>query len=419
MAISFVGSATGVDTATMPAHQAGDYIIVSAYKSNGSSLIIEPSGYTRVNRHGNGLSPAFSRCLAYKVAVSGSELVGTFAGATSVVVSVYRGLIGVGAWINNDSQSTSSANYPAIALQSSSSWVFAAGGVSSVSSNIDTPPAGVVSRGGGIIGSEEHCTFDTDGVVATWTSKSVSLGAAYRWGTYVLELKGPAAITINAACSSATTASKAIAKLTSVAATATVAATKRITKPVATTVASTVSAFKRAGKLIASTVSSAVSTSSKSLATVIINASVSAGVTTRRAVGKAVAVSASAATSIVKRANKAVSAAASGVVSATKRAGKTVSVIQNMFVTITRQRAVEISAAVSSAVTVSRGMFVRISAAVSSAVNVTFESVVSWLPLNVYRSGMWIVGKLRTYRSGSWVRPKLKRYVGGVWIDVE
>lgn len=194
---------------------------------------------------------------------------------------------------------------------------------------------------------------------------------------------------------------------------------KSLLQVINATATSTVSAFKRAGKLIASTISSIVSTSSKSLATVIINASVSAVVTTRRAVGKAVTVSASAATSIVKRANKAISTTAFGVVSVTKRAGKNVSVIQNMFVTITRQRAVEISAAVSSAVTVSRGMFVRISAAVSSAVTVAFESVVSWLPLNVYRSGVWIVGKLRTYRSGSWVRPKLKRYVGGVWIDVE
>ncbi len=88
MAISYVsGAAAAAASVAMPTHQAGDMIIVYAFRDGNTTAPTISAGFTGLNPAG---SNACSFTVGFKVAASGSETSGTWTNATSIAVAVYR-----------------------------------------------------------------------------------------------------------------------------------------------------------------------------------------------------------------------------------------------------------------------------------------------------------------------------------------
>lgn len=95
MPITFVGAASGTDTATMPTHQSGDFILVFAYRDGSATSPTPPTGYTHTPYTGGSSGSGGnlnSSVIGHKYAISSSETVGTWTNATSTLVHVYRGV---------------------------------------------------------------------------------------------------------------------------------------------------------------------------------------------------------------------------------------------------------------------------------------------------------------------------------------
>lgn len=176
MAITFVGSATGTNTATLPAHNSGDLIIVFACRESAVNTI-PPStaaGFTSVSSS----SGVFTYRVATRVSDGSLANIGTWTNATAVVALIYRGAVATGPVFDVAYTSTSPVTYPALTIAGSPRLVvgFAA---SSLDTNtmLQTAPAGMVNRTSirntVIIGAH-----DSDGAVASWTAKTTSIVAA-------------------------------------------------------------------------------------------------------------------------------------------------------------------------------------------------------------------------------------------------
>lgn len=123
--ISFIGhnSVSNSSTIVLPAHQAGDVIIIQAAAK--SVMPATPSGWTNIT--GSEGSSLFVR-YAYKVAQSSSEISGSWTGAEVLTVQVYRGASPVSpiGYVNSNSTINSSIiNYPSVSLNRTdgSSWL--------------------------------------------------------------------------------------------------------------------------------------------------------------------------------------------------------------------------------------------------------------------------------------------------------
>ena len=192
--ISFVGSATGTTTATMPAHQAGDLILCWAYRDGSNTLpTLASAGWTSLD----GVTGANTNSarLVGKIATSSAEAVGTFTSATSVVVAVYRPKAGytlsLGAVAATTGASTT-VSYPALTLQAAdgSSWVAGFAGHRSVNTTLETPPTGMVNRATVLDATDEAAAHDTNGGVSAWTAQSASVGGTSSgWRAATVEIK--------------------------------------------------------------------------------------------------------------------------------------------------------------------------------------------------------------------------------------
>lgn len=185
MAISFIGSATGTNTATMPAHVAGDLLIVFAGRS-ATGGISSGGGWTGLSN----LVGSISRMVAYKFAASSSEVVGTWAGADLLAVHVYRGVAAIGSIVDASINTAATISYGATPLQNvSTSWLAGYGFALSTTSNIDTPPTGLTAVAQALSASSELGTFHSGGVFSgDWPSRSVSLGSSVNRFGYIVEL---------------------------------------------------------------------------------------------------------------------------------------------------------------------------------------------------------------------------------------
>jgi len=89
VAISLVGSAAAsATTVTIPAHQAGDLLVVFAFNSAAATAPTLPSGWT------NGANGAANTCggrVGYRIATASGTTSGTWTNANRLIVMVYRG----------------------------------------------------------------------------------------------------------------------------------------------------------------------------------------------------------------------------------------------------------------------------------------------------------------------------------------
>jgi len=189
MAIEYIGSASGVSSAGLPAHQAGDLLLAFAYRDGNNNTPSQPAGWTAVSSAGGANSN--SARLAYKFAASDAETSGSWTNATSLIVHIYRGVASVGAEAFATGSSTT-VTYPDLLLEvgDASSWVAAFAGHRSTNTALETEPAGLFIRESVLDSTDEACGFDTNGGVSQWSAQQVSVGGtASGWFSRVVELR--------------------------------------------------------------------------------------------------------------------------------------------------------------------------------------------------------------------------------------
>lgn len=190
MAISFVGESTGTTTATIPTHQAGDLMIIWAFRSGSNSTPTVPTGWTSIKTNVTNSAGAVA---AWKIAVSSTDTSGTWTNATGLVCMVYRGTnqtAPIGGSATNTAASTT-VNYPALTMTvtNGSSWVVGVAAHRSTNTTIETPPTGMTNRADLVGGSDEVVGHDTNGGVSSWSSTNVSVGGTSSgWASVTFEL---------------------------------------------------------------------------------------------------------------------------------------------------------------------------------------------------------------------------------------
>jgi len=212
MPISYIGSATGTTSATLPSHEAGDLILAFAYRDGSTTVPTQPSGvnWSSVATANNGNTN--SSRLGYKIAQSSSETTGTWTNATSVIFAVYRGVkqntpLGVNAGTNG---SSSTISFPALSLSvtNGSSWVVGFAGHRSTNVAIDTAPSNMINRNSVADATDEAAIHDTDGGVTSWSAETASVGGTSSgWSARTVEiLEEPLVGQVNLSSSSSITA---------------------------------------------------------------------------------------------------------------------------------------------------------------------------------------------------------------------
>lgn len=187
MAITFVGAASGTDTATMPAHQADDFIIVFAYRDGSATAPTPPTGYTHSPYTGTSSGTGGntnSSVIGHKYAINSSEVVGTWTNATSVLVHVYRGVHLTDPVIRqgDDGSSGATLNWSYTGGTGSSRWLLLFGGSRAASLTAHTTPptpfAGTfTNRSGTADATDTAAGHDSNGNAIT-----VSATLSSNWG---------------------------------------------------------------------------------------------------------------------------------------------------------------------------------------------------------------------------------------------
>ena len=197
--ITFVGSATGTTTATMPTHQVGDFIFVFSYRDGNTTAPPNVSDYSSLTTASGSTNSAR---VSVKVALTTSETVGTWTNATSTIVAVYRGLdfdnpIG---GINSTSGSSTTISFPALtmAVTDGTSWVAGMAGHRSTNVAIETAPSGMTNRVSVSDATDEAAWHDSNGGRTSWSATNASVGgtsSGYASITVELRADTPATLT--------------------------------------------------------------------------------------------------------------------------------------------------------------------------------------------------------------------------------
>lgn len=173
--LSYVGQASGTTTATLPAHQAGDLIVIYAFRDGNATAPSLPAGWVSIN---TSTTTSTGSRLGYKWARNASETSGTWTNATTVIAQVYRGHK-YETPIGGNSQTVGTTNtsvaWGNITLTDTNgtSWVAAMRGHRSVDTTLETAPSGLTARSTVVDATDEAAGFDTNGAVAsgsTWTA---------------------------------------------------------------------------------------------------------------------------------------------------------------------------------------------------------------------------------------------------------
>lgn len=182
---------------TMPSHQAGDIIVMFAFRDGSTTAPTMPSGWSSLESAG---ANTCSGVLAFKVAASANETSGTWTSATLLVCHVYRGAVVAAHSLTGASSAT--VNYPALTLQNTdgTSWVAGFAGHRSINGSLATPPTGMTNRRALEGATADGAGHDTNGGVSSWTSQNVSSGeTASGYGVALLELRPARTYYISAA----------------------------------------------------------------------------------------------------------------------------------------------------------------------------------------------------------------------------
>jgi surface protein len=189
VSIAYIGVAAGTDSATLPAHQAGDYIIAFAYGNNTTVSITRPDGWSNITSSVGGTSTdSRSVNTGYKIATSSSETSGTWTNATRVIFQVYRNVTSVPTVVSSAISSSTVVTYDTINTWPNLGWTVAFMGHNATNNSAGTP-TGLTARsstnsGARMLGADSNAT--TSG----FTTQSINIGGTARvWGSVVLRLR--------------------------------------------------------------------------------------------------------------------------------------------------------------------------------------------------------------------------------------
>lgn len=172
MAITYVASATGTTTATLPAHNVGDLVIVFAYREGSTVPPTLPAGWTNITS-GSLVSAAYR--VGYRVSDGTLTVVGTWTSAAAVVAMIYRGASSVGITNAVQTRTTSPVIYPALTITGSPRWVIGFSASSDdTNTTLFTPPSGMVNRTS-IRNTVVVAGHDSNSALSTWTAQSTTL----------------------------------------------------------------------------------------------------------------------------------------------------------------------------------------------------------------------------------------------------
>ena len=189
MAISFVGAQGAAATSVaIPAHQIGDIIFIFAFRDGNNTAPTTPiaggtvPSWVLINSAGANTCSANCR---YFVATATTTTSGTWTNATEVLCMVYRG-----ARLGANTVATAATNvltFSALTLQrtNNTSWVIGFTG-HRTATNVEVAPTGMTNR---ISAGTEVAGHDTNGTVASWTSRTVTVNATLGSRTLVAELR--------------------------------------------------------------------------------------------------------------------------------------------------------------------------------------------------------------------------------------
>ena len=178
MTVTRVGSAVVTGSSiTLPSHQAGDLILMYAYRSASAVNLLPPSGWFFGPANASGGAGSL---VAWKIAASASEVSGTWTSAQALLAVVYRDSANYllpGEQHGTSSQSSATPSYATISnttnFRGPSSFVAAFVGARSTDRDVQSvAPTGMVNvtsltESGRAIG-----LHDTNGAVSGWSTET-------------------------------------------------------------------------------------------------------------------------------------------------------------------------------------------------------------------------------------------------------
>ena len=175
--ISLIGTNTAsATTVTIPAHQAGDLIIIFAVHGGATTIPTLGTGFTSIlTKSGTSIG---SR-LGYRWATSTSDTSGTWTNANIIDCHVYRASSGnvMGIGSSKSSSSTSlTVNFPALTLSdgySGNTWVAGFVGVNNATQVCTVAPLSMINEST-LVGTYSIAGFDTNGGVTNWPSTNAT-----------------------------------------------------------------------------------------------------------------------------------------------------------------------------------------------------------------------------------------------------
>lgn len=191
MALSRIAAGAGAGaTIALAAHQAGDIIVIYAFRDGSTTAPTLPAGWLAINSGG---ANTCSGRLGYKIAKNASTTSGTWTNATHIAYTIYRGQhpkspIGGNAGTNGTAASVS---YPALTMVDTggTSVVLGFCGHRSVDTTLETAPTGMTNRSTHVDATDEIAGHDT-GTVSSWSLQTVAVGGtASGWRGVTVELR--------------------------------------------------------------------------------------------------------------------------------------------------------------------------------------------------------------------------------------
>jgi hypothetical protein len=190
---SYVGGATGTNTATLPTFQSGDVAVVFSFRDGVATAPSLPTGWTNI---ANAAANTCAFRSGWRRLVIGDTTVGTWTNATTVIVLVYRGCepfitpIGGGASGAGATNGTVPFTTFTMTRSDSTSWVIGFVGHRAVDTDLATLWTNMVSsRQNPVDATDEAGSQDTNGGVASWATQNRNIGGtASGWHTRTVEL---------------------------------------------------------------------------------------------------------------------------------------------------------------------------------------------------------------------------------------
>jgi hypothetical protein len=194
LALQGSGNGTGT-TVTIPAHQAGDLVVVSAYRANNTPPTAPASGgdfaWTTVESAG---ANTLGLTTVASVATGAATSTVTMANAANWVVHVYRatnGTLSIGAHATKDANNKTVISYPGVTLQNANgtSTVYRVGARTAATTVRTAPPGYVNRQSSPATGATPIASHDRASVAANPADDDVAQSSSAAYRAHSLEIK--------------------------------------------------------------------------------------------------------------------------------------------------------------------------------------------------------------------------------------